>query len=114
MSSEKTLTRRTLLKSAVFAAPAVATGCATITTITSDGEPLVQPTDPVARAVGYFANTGDVPAAHPLAETHSVEQKCANCIHGRGSAGPGRIECPTFPGRSVNEDGWCSIWAPRI
>ena len=114
MSNKKGISRRRLLQTVVVA-PVVMTGCATTVTeeatVTEEEVPLLRATDPVARSLAYFPNTRDVPADNPLAATHDVNQKCANCVHGRGSAGPGRIQCPTFPGRTVNADGWCSLWA---
>ena len=108
-TNEKGLTRRELLQSAAVVIPVSLTGCATLS---GDEEPLVRTSDPVALAVAYYSDTRDVDADNPLASTHDVSQKCANCVHQRGSARPGRIECPKFPGRTVSENGWCSIWAP--
>ncbi|MGI9289978.1 MAG: high-potential iron-sulfur protein [Gammaproteobacteria bacterium] len=110
MKSDKQITRRTLLQTAVVVTPVALTGC---TSLSRDDKsmPLVKNSDPVALAMAYYSNTRDVEADNPLATTHDVSQKCANCIHQQGSAGPGRIECPTFPGRNVSEEGWCSLWA---
>jgi hypothetical protein len=119
MTAEKKLTRRRMLQVAALFTPAVITGCATLPLDMDDmddmenmaGEPLVQSGDPVARAVLYYPNSGDVPADHPLAVTHKPEQNCAQCVHVRGAAGDGARECPVFPGRRVNAAGWCSVWA---
>lgn len=108
MSSDSKLTRRAFLQTAVVVTPLAMTGCMTVT---REGDPLLRVSDPVARSLAYYSDTRDVRADDPLAATHDAGQKCANCVHGRGSAGPGRIDCPMFPGRSVNKDGWCSIWA---
>ena len=105
---KKGLSRRELLQSTAVVIPVSLTGCAMLP---GGRIPLVRNSDPVALAVAYYSDTRDVEAENPLASTHDVSQKCANCVHQRGSAGPGRIECPTFPGRAVSEDGWCSIWA---
>ena len=109
MTDKNGISRRLLLQTVVVA-PVAMTGCATTVT-EEEGPPLVQAADPVARSLAYFPDTQDVPADNPQAATHDVNQKCANCVHSRGSAGPGRIVCPTFPGRVVNADGWCSLWA---
>lgn len=105
---KKGISRRELLQSTAVVIPVSLTGCVTLS---GDKEPLVRNSDPVALAVAYYSDTRDVEADNPLASTHDVSQTCANCIHQRGSAGPGRIECPKFPGRLVSENGWCSIWA---
>jgi len=105
---KKGLSRRELLQSTAAVIPVSLAGCATLS---GDKVPLVRTNDPVALAVAYHSDTRDVEADNPLASTYDVNQKCANCVHQRGSAGPGRIDCPTFPGRHVSENGWCSIWA---
>ena len=103
------LTRRTLLQSAVAVVPVSLTGCATLSG--DDTLPLVKNGDPVALAMAYYSDTRDVEADNPLATTHDVSQNCANCVHQRGSDGQGGLMCPTFPGRRVSPDGWCSLWA---
>jgi len=110
MNRESRCTRRELLRAAAVITPVAVSGCATVAG--SSDERLVRADDPVARAVAYYPNTTAVPEDHPLAVTHTPAQKCANCINVRGNAGEPIRECPTFPGRRVNADGWCSIWAP--
>ncbi len=107
------ITRRTLLQSAAAVVPVSLTGCASLSgdSPADDRIPLVRNSDPVALAVAYHTDTREVAADNPLAATHDVSQKCANCIHGRGTDGPGRIVCGTFPGRRVSPNGWCSVWA---
>jgi len=106
--TSKGLSRRELLQATAVAIPVSLTGCATVS---GDKPTLVRNSDPVALAMAYHSNTRDVEADNPLATTHDVSQKCVNCIHQQGSAGRGRLECPTFPGRNVSEEGWCSLWA---
>lgn len=108
MSDKNRLSRRTLLQTALIVTPVAMTGCATLT---RENEPLLRATAPVARSLAYYPDTRDVPADNPLATNHDVNQKCANCLHARGTAGRGRLECPMFPGRSVKVDGWCTLWA---
>lgn len=102
------LTRRTLLQSAAVVVPVSLTGCATLT---GNRVPLVRNSDPVALAMAYHSDTRDVAADNPLAGTHDVSQKCLNCVHQRGADESGRLMCPTFPGRRVSPDGWCTLWA---
>ena len=104
----KGLSRRELLQATAVAIPVSLTGCATLS---DEKLPLVRNDDPVALSMAYHSDTRDVEADNPLATTHDVSQKCANCIHQQGSAGSGRLECPTFPGRTVSEEGWCTLWA---
>ena len=104
----KGMTRRTLLQSAAVVVPVSLTGCATLS---GDRVPLVKTSDPVALAMAYHSDTRDVAADNPLATAHDVSQNCANCVHNRGADEPGRLMCPTFPGRRVSPDGWCTLWA---
>ena len=108
MTAETKLTRRSLLQAAAVLTPAAIAGCAGSS---SANNTMVRANDPVARAVLYYPNSKDVPADHPLAATHQPDQTCASCVHVRGNAGESARKCPTFPGRLVNEQGWCSIWA---
>lgn len=113
MKNTTGLTRRELLQSAAVIVPVSLAGCAAQSggQVPGGQVPLVRNSDPVALAVAYYSDTRDVEADNPLATTHDVSQKCANCIHRRENAGPDRIVCGTFPGRHVSPDGWCSIWA---
>ena len=110
MKSDKQITRRTLLQTAVVVTPVAMTGCASLSR-DDEGMPLVKDSDPVPLSMAYHSNTRDVEADNPLATTHDVSQKCANCVHQQGSASRGRLQCPTFPGRTVSTEGWCTLWA---
>ncbi|MEE4186300.1 MAG: high-potential iron-sulfur protein [Gammaproteobacteria bacterium] len=110
MNHKMKFTRRGLLQAAAVLTPVAVSGCATVAG--RGDERLVRAADPVARAVAYYPDSAAVPADHPLASTHTPAQKCANCINVRGAAGELVRECPTFPGRLVSADGWCSVWAP--
>lgn len=104
------LTRRALLQSAAAMVPVSLAGCVSVSGDAVPMIPMVRNDDPVARAVAYYSDTREVDTANPLAATHDVTQRCANCIHRRDDDGAGRIVCGTFPGRYVSTDGWCSIW----
>ena len=108
MNSNTKLTRRALLQTAIVITPVAMTGCVSFM---REREPFLRETDPVARSLSYYSNTRNVSADDPLAANHNAEQSCSNCVHSRGSVGPGRIDCPMFPGRSVNKNGWCTVWA---
>ena len=115
---ESRLTRRAVLQTTLALSPLAVVGCATAPQEDSDPRAgsyrsqrrELRAEDPVARSLAYFPNTADVPADHPLVTNHDVSQRCANCLHQRGSAGEGVLRCPSFPGRTVNENGWCSLW----
>jgi hypothetical protein len=46
--------------------------------------------------------------ANPAAEQH-----CSNCALIQGEEGAQWRPCQIFPGKLVNSDGWCSVWAPK-
>jgi hypothetical protein len=41
------------------------------------------------------------------------DQKCSNCALIQGDEGEQWRPCQIFPGKLVNNDGWCSVWAPK-
>jgi hypothetical protein len=108
MKLESKISRRSLIQAAARLTPIAMTGCASLP---NNDDIVLRADDPVARALLYFPNSRDVPSDNPLAATHQPSQTCATCIHVRASAGDGLRKCPTYPGRLVNEQGWCSLWA---
>lgn len=73
--------------------------------------PHVDPaTDPTAMALKYVndATTADrAAAARPGAAAD--QQFCSNCQFVLAAEGEWR-PCSLFPGKAVNENGWCSSW----
>jgi len=107
------LTRREILQASVALAPVAVAGCASTSPKAESarsGSSMLSAEDPVARALAYYPDTRDVPGDHPLTTNHDPSQRCIDCLHQRGPAGEGGLRCPTFPGRTVSEDGWCSLW----
>ncbi|MBT8100786.1 MAG: high-potential iron-sulfur protein, partial [Gammaproteobacteria bacterium] len=43
----------------------------------------------------------------------AAEQTCANCALIQGNDGDEWRPCQIFPGKVVNANGWCSVWAPK-
>ena len=101
------LSRRRLLLTAALMAPMAVIGCSSEK---QTDKPLLRADDPVARALGYFPDSSDVPTNHPLAAKHEVRQTCAGCIHAREFFSDGSGRCPKFPGRLIQSTGWCSLW----
>lgn len=67
--------------------------------------------DPVAQSLKY---THDASTVDPAARTNPAEnQHCANCALIQGEEGEQWRPCQIFPGKLVNADGWCSVWAPK-
>ncbi len=81
------------------AAPAAAAGAL----------PVLSPTDPAAKALGYIEDTTKVDKkANP---THKVEQRCNNCLQwsDKNRKAP-MSKCNLFPGKLVKSPGWCKVW----
>lgn len=58
----------------------------------------------------------DDPTAQSLkyVEKSSVDgQTCANCALIQGADGDAWRPCQIFPGKLVDAEGWCSVWAAK-
>ena len=71
--------------------------------------PKLELDNPTAKALGYVEDTKSVDVAKY--KTHTVEQKCSNCLFIRGDAPKKYRPCTLFPGKSVASEGWCVSWA---
>lgn len=80
----------------------------------------------VAGTVAPWAQAGDMPrlaedneTAKSLKYVHDAAQSerpddsqfCHNCRYFKGDAKTGWARCEIFPGKLVNAEGWCSVWA---
>ncbi|NCF14866.1 MAG: hypothetical protein GWP62_06115 [Gammaproteobacteria bacterium] len=43
----------------------------------------------------------------------AADQTCANCALVPGNDGDTWRPCQIFPGKAVNADGWCAVWAAK-
>lgn len=67
----------------------------------ADEMPHLSEDDPTAQSLKYVnASTTE-------------GQSCSNCALAMGTAGDAWLPCQIFPGKSVNANGWCSVWAPK-
>lgn len=71
--------------------------------------PMLNPTEPAAKALGYVEDAKKVDAkANP---TYKPEQRCSNCLQwadkNRKAASS---KCNLFPGKMVKNEGWCKVW----
>jgi hypothetical protein len=67
--------------------------------------------DPMASAMKY---THDASTVDPASRANpAAEQTCANCALVQGNDGDAWRPCQIFPGKAVNANGWCSVWAPK-
>lgn len=70
----------------------------------------LSPDDPQAQSLKY---THDASTVDPATMPQPAEnQHCANCALIQGEEGEWR-PCQIFPGKLVNENGWCSVWSPK-
>jgi hypothetical protein len=74
--------------------------------------PHLNPDDPVAKALAYTEQAATVDAKAEV--KFKSGSRCANCnFFQTAQAAGGYAPCTIFPGRSVNQGGWCRAWAPK-
>ena len=64
--------------------------------------------DPTAMALQYKHDATQASRADK-AGVAAADQTCANCQFVQADAGEWR-PCQLFPGKAVNENGWCASW----
>ncbi|NOX68513.1 MAG: hypothetical protein GXP15_04950 [Gammaproteobacteria bacterium] len=73
--------------------------------------PHLDPADAFAKTMKY---TEDASSVDPASRTNPAEhQVCSNCALVLGTDGEPWRPCQIFPGKLVNANGWCSVWAPK-
>lgn len=73
--------------------------------------PQLAEDDPMAMAMKY---THDASTVDPASRANPAEeQNCANCALIQGNDGDEWRPCQIFPGKAVNANGWCTVWAPK-
>lgn len=73
--------------------------------------PQLTEDDPVAASMRY---THDASTVDPASRANpAAEQNCANCALIQGEDGETWRPCQIFPGKLVNANGWCAVWAPK-
>ncbi len=108
--SHENLSRRNLLKGALLAV-AAAPAATLMSREAAAANPLVDPADAQAKALGYVADETKVDAkANP---THKPGQHCGNCIQYTGKPGDAQGGCNLFPGKDVKAGGWCKVWVQK-
>ncbi len=73
--------------------------------------PLLDPSDPQAKALGFVADASTVSAA--TNPTFKTGQKCAACAQFQGKPSDAAAGCGIFPGHTVPAGGWCTAWAQK-
>ena len=68
--------------------------------------PKVSEDDSTAQALKYRHNAQE-------SERPSADQHCGNCRYYKGTESDEWAPCDLFPGKVVNGDGWCNVWARK-
>ena len=79
----------------------------------AQGLPRLDSADPTAVALHYVNDANQVDRANPQTARYAPGQTCATCMHIQGAEGDQWRPCALFPGKAVNADGWCMVWAPK-
>lgn len=74
----------------------------------SEDLPHLEEADPTAKALDYVHSADAAPAG-----MRKDGQYCKNCNLIQSKQGEWR-PCSIFPGKAVNENGWCKAWVGRI
>lgn len=73
--------------------------------------PRLEESDPQAKSLAYVHDATTVDASkYPQ---YSEGNVCENCALYTGEAGAEWGPCSIFPGKLVNAQGWCSVYAPK-
>jgi hypothetical protein len=73
--------------------------------------PKLSEDDPMGKAMKY---THDASTVEPSSRANpAADQNCANCELIQGADGDTWRPCQIFPGKVVNANGWCTVWAPK-
>jgi len=105
--SHDPISRRSLLKGALLGL-AAAPAASLLSREAYAANPLIDPADPQAKALGYIHDATQVDAkANP---NYKPGQICANCIQYTGKAGEAEGGCNIFPGKNVKAAGWCKVY----
>jgi len=117
MKSDK-LTRRQVLGATVLGLPAIPVVVETSMAQAKPAAgalPLLNPSEPAAKALGYVEDTKKVDQkANP---NHKPEQHCGNCLQWADKDRKvATAKCNLFPGKLVKNPGWCKVYvkAPGV
>ncbi|MDZ7770444.1 MAG: high-potential iron-sulfur protein [Woeseiaceae bacterium] len=73
--------------------------------------PRLEESDPQAKSLAYVHDATTVDASkYPQYREGNV---CENCALYTGESGAEWGPCSIFPGKLVNAQGWCSVYAPK-
>ena len=92
---------------------AAAAGCIAgqIRPVNATDLPHLSEEDQMAKSMKY---THDASSVDPATRSNPAEiQTCANCALAQVNDGEAWLPCQIFPGKVVNAEGWCAVWAPK-
>ena len=71
--------------------------------------PVLSPTEPAAKALGYVEDAKKVDAkTNP---SYKPGQICGNCLQWSDKNRKAPLaKCNLFPGKQVKNPGWCKVW----
>jgi High potential iron-sulfur protein len=103
--------RRTLLKDALVGLAALPASELIHEAAAQGALPHVDEKEAQAVSLGYVDDVKKVdPSNTPQFKPGS---HCANCLQLTGKEGDEWRPCNIFPGKLVNANGWCKVWAPK-
>jgi hypothetical protein len=104
--------RRALIKAVLFGAAAIpASALWQSAAAAAAPGPLLDSTDPTAKALGYVPDAAKVDAkTNP---TFAAGQHCGVCAQFQGKATDKQGACNLFPGKQVYAAGWCRGWTKK-
>ena len=101
--------RRTVLKTAL--AGLAALPAAGLAADAASSTPHLDEKEQLAVSLGYVHDASKVDATK--VPQYKKGAHCANCIQLQGKDGDEWRPCNLFPGKLVNANGWCKVWAPK-
>lgn len=108
---DENVSRRKFIQTLAVALPA---GAALLNQeVQAEDLPKLEESDPVAKALVYVHDAADVDTSNPLAARFEAGQDCSNCAQIQGDEGAEWRPCGIFPGKLVNNKGWCSVWVAK-
>lgn len=107
MGIEFSRKRRIMLKTSAVGLGAVVSGFVPWVQLQAADLPHVDEDDDTAKALQYVH---DATRSDKRADANAF---CHNCRYFKGDKGSEWDRCDLFPGKAVNAQGWCNVWAAK-
>ena len=105
------ISRRALVKGSLVAGALIPMAGLMSYGANAAGLPLLDPSDPTAKALGFVTDATKVDAASN--PTYKPGQRCGTCAQFQGKPGDATAGCNIFAGKAVPATGWCKVWAQK-